>query len=70
MKSRRWFEKAVEWTKATDSNDSELRQLREEAAESLGVAGPDLPGPVATPAAAAPGEARRSGCWPTMQKPR
>ena len=67
---RRWFEKAVEWTKATNSNDSELRSSGREAAELLGVAGPDLPGPVATPAAPAPlARPRHQACWPTMQKP-
>jgi serine/threonine-protein kinase len=42
---RKWFDKAVAWTKEKDPKNSELRQFWTEAAELLGQPGPDAPGP-------------------------
>jgi serine/threonine-protein kinase len=42
--ARRWFDKAVVWTKEKDPKNVELRQFWKEAAELLGVRGPDAPG--------------------------
>jgi tetratricopeptide (TPR) repeat protein len=41
--ARKWFDRAVGWTKQNDSKNKELLQVRAEAAELLGQPGPDLP---------------------------
>jgi WD40 repeat protein/serine/threonine protein kinase/Tfp pilus assembly protein PilF len=43
--ARKWFDKAVAWTKAYDSNRLELRLFWAEAAELLGQPGPRAAGP-------------------------
>ncbi len=54
--ARRWFDKAVAWTKGKDPKNAELRQLWREAAELLGKPEPDAkaPGSAPTPAATKP----------------
>jgi tetratricopeptide (TPR) repeat protein len=47
--ARKWFDKAVVWTKEKDSRNSELRQFWTEAAELLGQPGPDAPRPGSPP---------------------
>jgi eukaryotic-like serine/threonine-protein kinase len=42
--ARKWFDKAVAWTKAKEPNNAELRQFWSEAAELLGQPGPDASG--------------------------
>ena len=42
--ARRWFDKAVAWTKEKDPKNAELRQFWTEAAELLGQPGPDAAG--------------------------
>ena len=49
--ARKWFDKAVVWTKANDPKNVELRQFWTEAAELLGQPGPTSP---AAPAAEKP----------------
>ena len=51
--ARRWFDKAVAWTRAKAPNVPGLRRWWSEAAELLGQPGPDASGPIppATPAA-------------------
>ncbi len=54
--TRKWFDKAVAWTREKDPKNAELRQFWAEAAELLGQPGPNAPGaesPV-TPAAGIP----------------
>ena len=55
--ARRWFDKAVAWTKEKDPKNPERRQFWKEAAELLGKPGPDAdrPGATSTPAAAKSG---------------
>jgi tetratricopeptide (TPR) repeat protein len=43
--ARKWFDKAVAWTKEKGPKNAELRQFWTEAAELLGQPGPDAPGP-------------------------
>jgi superkiller protein 3 len=50
--ARKWFDKAVAWTKEKDPKNSELRQFWAEAAELLGQPGPDAPRPVSPTAPA------------------
>jgi serine/threonine-protein kinase len=50
--ARKWFDKAVPWTKEKDPKNAELRQFWIEAAELLGLAGPDAARP-ASPTATA-----------------
>jgi tetratricopeptide (TPR) repeat protein len=54
--ARKWFDKAVAWTKDKKPKDKELRQFWSEAAELLGLPGPDAGGPSspATPAGKKP----------------
>jgi serine/threonine-protein kinase len=42
--ARKWFDKAVAWTKEKSPRNSELRQFWTEAAELLGLPGPDASG--------------------------
>jgi cytochrome c-type biogenesis protein CcmH/NrfG len=42
--ARKWFDKAVAWTKEKDPKNAELRQFWTEAAELLGQPGPDTAG--------------------------
>jgi superkiller protein 3 len=42
---RKWFDKAVAWTREKDPKNTELRQFWTEAAELLGLTGPGAPGP-------------------------
>ncbi len=49
--ARKWFDKAVAWTKQKEPKNVELRQFWAEAAELLGQPGPDSP---AAPAAEKP----------------
>jgi tetratricopeptide (TPR) repeat protein len=42
--ARKWFKKAVAWTKGEDPKSVELRQFWTEAAELLGQPGPDAAG--------------------------
>jgi serine/threonine-protein kinase len=42
--ARKWFDKAVAWTKEKDPKNSELRQFWKEAAELVGRPGPDASG--------------------------
>ncbi len=49
--ARKWFDKAVAWTREKDPKNAELRQFWREAAERVGQPGPNAPGaesPVAT----------------------
>ncbi len=55
--ARKWFDKAVAWTREKDPKNAELRQFWTEAAELLAQPGPDRPGPVA-PAASAKAKPR------------
>jgi serine/threonine-protein kinase len=51
-KARKWFDKAVAWTKEKDPKNSELRQFWTEAAELMGQPGPDAHGMGSTTAPA------------------
>ena len=42
--ARKWFDKAVAWTKEKDPKNTELHQFCSEAAELLGQAGPEAAG--------------------------
>jgi hypothetical protein len=43
--ARKWFDKAVAWTKEEDPKNAELLRFWVEAAELVGRPGPDAPGP-------------------------
>jgi tetratricopeptide (TPR) repeat protein len=43
--ARKWYDKAIAWTKEKDPKNAELLQFWKEAAELLGEPGPTAPGP-------------------------